>query len=330
VTRQILETHTRRKRRARSGFTLLEVMLAVGIMAIALGAVFSAQAGSVKMAQRARKLNQATLLARCKMGEAEESLAKLGLPTVPQTESDECCKDAPIEGYQCRTEIVPIVLPDSMFSDEENEDGASLTDGAAAKDGKASENKSSGSSSSQSGGFKDLLNKATSLFGGNKDGTDSQPSLDKNDKSKDLKSTTDPKDPAEAAQNALKDGASKDPTKQDPTSLLSGDPSQLLAGDQSGEAPIDGLAAMAMQIVYPVLKVPFESQIRRITVKVTWSEGSAEKDFELTQYFVAEQPTQLSTDPNNANATGTGTGTTTGSSTTTGSTSGTSTLGGTQ
>jgi hypothetical protein len=70
---------------------------------------------------------------------------------------------------------------------------------------------------------------------------------------------------------------------------------------------------MAMQIVYPVLKVPFESQIRRITVSVEWTEGSADKTFELTQYFVAEQPARVGTDPNDPNAAlngGTGTGTT--------------------
>jgi len=283
--------------------------------------VFSAQAGSVKMATRARKLNQATLLARCKMGEAEEGLAKLGLPTVPQDESDECCKDAPIKGYRCRTEIVPIVLPDSVFNEEESEDGTSLTDGAAKSGSSKTSGDKSASSTSQSGGFKDLLNKATSLFGGSKDSGSGG-----SDKSKDTKSSTDGKDPIDAAKDALKkdgaskDGANKDPSRQDPASLLSGDPSQLLSGDQSGAAPMDGMAAMAMQIVYPVLKVPFESQIRRITVKVTWSEGSAERDFELTQYFVAEQPAQTGTDPNNPNASQTGTSTSTGTTTSTSST----------
>src|SRR5688572_9851432 len=104
----------------RRGFTLLEVMLAVAILAIALAAVFSAQVGSVKMAQRARMMGFATLLSRCKMGEIEEQMAKLGFPSIPQTESDNCCKDAPIDGFKCSWEIAPIVLPDSMFGDEED------------------------------------------------------------------------------------------------------------------------------------------------------------------------------------------------------------------
>jgi len=204
---------------------------------------------------------------------------------------------------------VPIVLPDSMFNEEESEDGTSLTDGTAKSGSSKTSGDKSASSTSQSGGFKDLLNKATSLFGGSKDSGSSD-----SNKSKDAKSSAAGKDPLK------KDGTSKDPSRQDPASLLSGDPSQLLSGDQSGAAPLDGMAAMAMQIVYPVLKVPFESQIRRITVKVTWSEGSAERDFELTQYFVAEQPAQTGTDPNNPNASQTGTSTSTGTTTSTSST----------
>jgi hypothetical protein len=85
-----------------------------------------------------------------------------------------------------------------------------------------------------------------------------------------------------------------------------------------------------MQFVYPVLKPAFESQIRRASISVNWSEGSAEKTFELTQYIVAEQPVPLAIDPNNPNAmlngSGSMLGTTGTGSTSTGSTTGTTGL----
>jgi general secretion pathway protein I len=79
------------------------------------------------MAYRARKMGTATLLARCKMGEVEEQVAKLGLPAVYDSGSDACCEDAPIEGYACDWEIDPVLLPETMFMTGEEKD-ANATD----------------------------------------------------------------------------------------------------------------------------------------------------------------------------------------------------------
>jgi prepilin-type N-terminal cleavage/methylation domain-containing protein len=289
----------------RSGFTLLEVMMAVAIMAISLGAVFSAQAGSVKMAQRARKLSFATLLVRCKMGELEEDVAKKGLPASQFAGTDTCCKDAPIEGFKCKWELVPIVLPDSMFNAEEEKKDKNKTTPGGATNPLAS---ATGAGNTK-GGIAGLLGAASSLLGGNKiDNSDPNNPLDPNDP-KHLK--TDPKDPNK---------------KLDPKDLLK-DPTQLLNGtgpngngtngaNGANGGGMDGLTAMAMQYVYPLLKPAFQSQIRRATVTVSWMEGSADKSFDVTQYIVAEQPVPLATDPNNPNALlgagATGTGTATG------------------
>ena len=299
----------------RAGFTLLEVMLAVAIMAISLAAVFSAEAGSVKMATRARKLSFATLLARCKMGELEEDLMKKGLPASEQTDTDECCKDAPIDGFKCRSEVVPIVLPDSMFNGEEDEDGKGKAKKAGAKPGATGSpplgSDSASGDSKGKGGLTGLLGAAAAALGGNKEG-ESGKGKDSDSKDKDGKD---------------KDG--KKPEKEDPQDLLSGDPSRLLAG---GGGDVDAISAMAMQYVYPILKPSIQSQIRRVTVTVEWAEGNADKKFDLTQYFVAEQPVPLATDPNDPNGTGVGTGTGTGTGTTgtTGSSTGTSAFGFTQ
>ena len=53
-------------------FTLLEVMVAVPILAVALTAIFASEAGAIRVSARARFTTTATLLARCKMAEIEE------------------------------------------------------------------------------------------------------------------------------------------------------------------------------------------------------------------------------------------------------------------
>jgi len=54
-----------------SGFTLLEVMLAMAILAIALVAVFQSQSQSISMVGQARFATTASLLAQSKMAEVE-------------------------------------------------------------------------------------------------------------------------------------------------------------------------------------------------------------------------------------------------------------------
>jgi len=281
--------------RRRRGFTLLEVMMAVAIMAIALGAVFSAQAGSVKMAQRARKLGFASLLSRCKMGEIEEDLAKKGLPATLLSESDECCKDAPIDGFRCKWEVAPIVLPDTMFGAEDDENGEKKGGAKPSANGASAP---SGSSDKGKGGLSGLLGAASAALSGKKSGDGKTDTPDKDAKDQSSKDGKDAKDAGKS------------------NALLSGDPGAFLAGTREGGGEdVDSLTAMAMQFVYPVLKPSFQGQIRRATVTVMWTEGSADKTFELTQYVVAEQPVPLATDPNDPNAllggstTGTGTGT---------------------
>ena len=61
----------KRNRRDRKGFTLLEVMIAMAILAISLVAVFRSQSQSVSMAGEARFLTTASLLAQGKMAEME-------------------------------------------------------------------------------------------------------------------------------------------------------------------------------------------------------------------------------------------------------------------
>jgi general secretion pathway protein I len=59
--------------RPEGGFTLMEVMIAMAILAIALVAVYQSQAQSISMSTHSRFLTTASLLAQSKMAEIEMS-----------------------------------------------------------------------------------------------------------------------------------------------------------------------------------------------------------------------------------------------------------------
>lgn len=133
-----------RSRHGRAAFTLLEVMVAVAILAIALTAIFSSQGGAIKVHHRARKTTVATLLVRCKMGEIEQLLHEEGLPAVEESGSDGCCEDAEHEGFTCDWTVTRIELPEPELEGDalgigEGEEGAetdptALASGASMED----------------------------------------------------------------------------------------------------------------------------------------------------------------------------------------------------
>ena len=59
---------------ARAGFSLLEVMVAIGILGLTLSVILSAQGGIAASNKVAANMGVATTLARCKMTESEETL----------------------------------------------------------------------------------------------------------------------------------------------------------------------------------------------------------------------------------------------------------------
>lgn len=62
-------------------------------------------------------------------------------------------------------------------------------------------------------------------------------------------------------------------------------------GSQLGSsgAGTQGLLSMVMGFLYPTIKPMFEASIRRLTVKVRWKEGLADREMELTQYITNPQ-----------------------------------------
>ncbi|MEM6960315.1 MAG: prepilin-type N-terminal cleavage/methylation domain-containing protein [Myxococcota bacterium] len=114
-----------------AGFTLVEVMVSVAILAIALVAIFSSEAGAIKAAGIAKHTSTATLLARCKMAEIEEQISMEGLPAIDDSDSDICCEGAEIEGFTCDWSIERIILPDNLgVEDEGASDGEELLSGS--------------------------------------------------------------------------------------------------------------------------------------------------------------------------------------------------------
>lgn len=69
---------SRPSRRSPGGFTLMEVMIAIGILAISLTAIFSVQASSIQTAGRLKHYTVATLLAQSKMVDIEQELMREG------------------------------------------------------------------------------------------------------------------------------------------------------------------------------------------------------------------------------------------------------------
>ncbi len=116
---------------ARQGFTLLEVMVAVVILAAGLSSLFTSEVGAIRIAQRARTTTVASLLARCKMGEVEERIFKEGWPGAALTGRDECCEDAEHEGFSCEYVVDRIVLPDALGEGDEGGGLKEMLQGAA-------------------------------------------------------------------------------------------------------------------------------------------------------------------------------------------------------
>lgn len=73
--------------RRERGFTLLEVVVALGILAVSLGVLLEAQVSSLASAGRARDLTVASLLARAKMVDIEQRLFDEGF-TLGDTEDE--------------------------------------------------------------------------------------------------------------------------------------------------------------------------------------------------------------------------------------------------
>lgn len=94
------------------GFSLLEVMVAVGILGLVLSVILGAQGGLAASHRSATNLGLASTQARCKMTEVEERLLKLGYPELDQTDTEvPCCEDESTARFTCDVKVQKVELP---------------------------------------------------------------------------------------------------------------------------------------------------------------------------------------------------------------------------
>ena len=106
-----------RRSRSQRGFTLLEVLVAIAILGLGLTVILGSQVGLFTNAARGQHLTVATNLARCKMGEIEVDLLKLGYQLTDVTDDGPCCgDDESNEGYRCSWKIERVTLPELPLS----------------------------------------------------------------------------------------------------------------------------------------------------------------------------------------------------------------------
>jgi general secretion pathway protein I len=92
-------------------------MVAVAILGLSLTVILSAQAGLYSGGAYAQHTSVAVGLARCRMTEIEERLAKLGYPEVDTTDDGACCEDDSRQDMRCSWKIERVELPQAKPPD---------------------------------------------------------------------------------------------------------------------------------------------------------------------------------------------------------------------
>ncbi len=94
------------------GFTLIEVMIAVGILAIGIGAILVAENNSLDVTLRAKRMTTVATLARNSMIDAERELQG---KTFEESKTEASGKfDAPYAEYSWERKIKEITFPDIL------------------------------------------------------------------------------------------------------------------------------------------------------------------------------------------------------------------------
>ncbi len=105
----------RYRRQPSSGFTIIEVMVAIMILAVSVVSIFGAQFAAVATTEFSRGVTHAINLAECKMNEIElQILTEDGFQLGDLEQSGECCEamsDAELDDFSCEWEIKAVELP---------------------------------------------------------------------------------------------------------------------------------------------------------------------------------------------------------------------------
>ncbi len=118
VTRKRLRLRTILAPKA-NGFTLLEIMVAVAILAISLVALMNFQGNTMITSGRAERITEATMLARMKIAEVELDLEKVQKRgEFPEEKSEEGNFEEPFERYKWRVTVKGVKLPAPVTGEE--------------------------------------------------------------------------------------------------------------------------------------------------------------------------------------------------------------------
>lgn len=129
---------TEHKAHAARGATLLEVMVAMAILATAYVALIGTQSGSIELSTYSKQITVATFLAQTLLEESEERLTREGFPDMDEEEEGDF-EELGYPGFVWRLEINKVELPiGAAFEhlltsfgggdDEEGNSGGSLLD----------------------------------------------------------------------------------------------------------------------------------------------------------------------------------------------------------
>lgn len=112
---------------SQAGFTLLEVLVALGILATSYIALLETLSGSIRLSTYGRQVTVAAFLAQAKLEQTEEKLIKDGFP-IDSEESNGNFEDSGYRGYRWKMEVRKVELPvadalNHLLSNRADEDG---------------------------------------------------------------------------------------------------------------------------------------------------------------------------------------------------------------
>ncbi len=116
------------------GFTLLEVIIAMAIMAVAFGSILAVEQGSINASARAKQMNIVGMLARNQMIELEYKVQGKAFQEVKKEEDG--VFQSPYEDYKWKTKVKEIKFPNmkaGATSSEKSSNGGSDGDNQSAE-----------------------------------------------------------------------------------------------------------------------------------------------------------------------------------------------------
>lgn len=113
---------------SRSGFTLIEVMIAVGILAIGIGAILVAENSSLDVTLRAKRMTTVAMLAKNALVQAEREISGKSFTEVKA--EDHGRFDAPFQDFSWERKIKEIAFPNILDQGKAKKDEISKVDEA--------------------------------------------------------------------------------------------------------------------------------------------------------------------------------------------------------